>query len=256
MQETKVLHEQYKSKVSEIDAMIHNFKTSGIPFGNQERNSLKLFELEGKAFNVKSFRIPNIINQVAYKFFRKSKAQRSFEYANKLKELGVGTPQPIAYYEYKTLFLFQRSYYISEQLECDLTYRELTRDLNFPDHETILRAFTRFTFKLHQNNINFLDHSPGNTLIKKVDNEYRFYLVDLNRMEFKTMGFDTRIHNFARLTIHKSIVKTMSDEYAKCSGEDYQKVYSKMWQLTQDFQERFHKKRRLKKKLKFWKKNN
>lgn len=234
---------------------ILNFETKGKPFGNQDRNSLKLFKLNGKTINVKSFRIPNIINQIAYRFFRKSKAQRSFEYGNWLKSLDIGTPQPIAYYEFKTWLLFKKSYYISEQQDCDLTYRELTTDFDYPDHETILRAFTRFTYSLHKKNVHFLDHSPGNTLIKKVGSDYEFYLVDLNRMEFKELDFEARIKNFSKLTIHKFMIEIMSDEYAKCSGEDYNKVFDLMWTSTEEFQNKYHRKRRLKNKLKFWKKS-
>tara|TARA_R110000868_G_scaffold1389_6_gene10702 strand:- start:3251 stop:4009 length:759 start_codon:yes stop_codon:yes gene_type:complete len=244
-----VIQDGFINYKASIDGFINDFETKGIPFGNQDRNSLKLFQLNDLTLNIKSFRIPNIINQIAYRFFRKSKAQRSFEYANKLIKLDVGTPQPIAFYEFKTSFLFKKSFYVSEHLNCDLTYRELTTNFDYPDFENILRAFTRFTFKLHEKNIQFLDHSPGNTLIKKVGNEYKFYLVDLNRMEFKSMDFETRIKNFSRLTIHKSMVEVMSDEYAKCSGEDYNKIFDLMWKETEVFQEKFHRKRRLKKKL-------
>jgi len=248
-----VIHDDFEQDKVKIDGFILNFDIQGEAFGNQQRNSLKLFKLNGHLVNIKSFRIPNFINQIAYNFFRKSKAQRSFEYANKLTKLNIGTPQPIAYYEFKTPFLFKKSYYISAHLRYDLTYRELTTDLNYPDHETILRDFTKFTYKLHENGINFLDHSPGNTLIKKVNGMYLFYLVDLNRMEFKTMDFETRIKNFARLTIHKPMVEVMSDEYAKCSGEDYNKVFNLMWHETEDFQTKYHRRRRLKNKIKFWK---
>ena len=244
-----VIQDEFVKYKANIDGFINDFETKGIPFGNQDRNSLKLFQLNDLTLNIKSFRIPNIINQIAYRFFRKSKAQRSFEYANKLLELKIGTPQPIAYYEFKSLFLFKKSYYISEQLECDLTYRELTTELNYPDHENILRAFTRFTFEMHEKNIQFLDHSPGNTLIKKVGNDYKFYLVDLNRMEFKSMDFETKIKNFSRLTTHKSMVEVMSDEYAKCSGEDYTKIFDLMWKETEVFQEKYYRKKRLKKKF-------
>ena len=164
----RVIHTDYKLHVSLLDDCIKDFDQTGIPFGNQDRNSLKLFKLDDKIINVKSFKIPNVINQIAYKFFRKSKAQRSFEYASKLKTLGIGTPNPIAFYEFKTTLFFKKSFYVSAHQDYDITYRELTTDLNYPDHELILRAFTRFTFELHQNNINFLDHSPGNTLIKKI----------------------------------------------------------------------------------------
>ncbi|QDO93954.1 Kdo domain containing protein [Formosa sediminum] len=232
---------------------IINYDTKGENFGNQKRNSLRLFKLGAQTINIKSFKVPNIVNQIAYKFFRKSKAQRSYEYASKLIDLGIQTPEPIGYYEFTSLFLFKKSYYISTQLDCDLTYRELTRDLNYPEHDRILRAFTRFTFTLHERNIKFLDHSPGNTLIKKEGDAYHFYLVDLNRMEFKPMSFEERIKNFSRLTTHKSMVKTMSDEYAKLSGEDFNTVYSLMWQETKAFQDKSTQKKALKKKLRFWK---
>ena len=249
-----VIHNDYLAHKETLDSYIKNFGAKGKPFGNQDRNSLKLFDLDGKTINVKSFKVPNIFNQIAYKFFRKSKAQRSFEYANKLMELGVGTPQPIAYYEFTTLLLFKKSYYISEQLETEYTYRDLTQDFSIPHYEDILRAFTRFTFQLHENNILFLDHSPGNTLIKVNGKDFKFYLVDLNRMEFKPLDFDTRIKNFARLVTKKKMIEIMSDEYAKCIGKSFEDVFNPMWQYTNEFQEKFHRKRRLKKKLKFWKK--
>lgn len=253
MKRNNTIHIDFKSNNAFFDDIINNFDTKGEDFGNQDRNSLKLFQLDNKTINVKSFKVPHLINQIAYRFFRKSKAQRSFEYANKLKNLNIGTPQPIAYYEFKTPLLFKKSYYISDQIDCDYTYRELTTDFNIPNYDEILRAFTRFTFDLHEKGVHFLDHSPGNTLIKKTEKGYDFYLVDLNRMEFKPLDFETRIKNFSKLTIHKSMVDVMSDEYAKCSGEDYNKILNLMWHETEAFQEKYHRKRRLKKKLKFWK---
>ncbi|WP_418513247.1 lipopolysaccharide kinase InaA family protein [Corallibacter sp.] len=238
----------------DIENCINNFSVSGTLLSGGDRNSLKTFKVKGKVLNIKSFKIPNLVNQVVYKFFRKSKAQRSFEYASKLMALNVGTPQPIAYYEKTTFFLFKNSYYVSEHLDYDITYRELMLNLDYPNNEKILRAFTRFTYNLHKKGINFLDHSPGNTLIQINNGDYKFYLVDLNRMEFKHMSFNTRIRNFERLSVHESVVRIMSDEYAKCSGEDFQKIFNLMWSSTQKFQDKFYRKIRLKKKLLFWRK--
>ena len=252
MKEKKVFNDSFNDDFKRnLNNIIHDFDT--IDGGEGDRNIIKIVKLQDLKINIKAFKIPNIFNQIAYKYFRKSKAQRSFEYAEKLIQLGVGTPMPIAYFEYKSLFLFKKSFYVSEQLDCDITYRELTKDFNYPDYDNVLRAFTRFTFQLHEKGIHFLDHSPGNTLIKKVGNEYNFYLVDLNRMDFGDLDFDTRIKNFARLTIHKSMVEVMSDEYAKCSGEDYDKIFNLMWNETEAFQEKFNRKKRIKKRLKFWK---
>jgi len=252
---TKQIHDNFKQNQAFLDDIITNYDTKGEDFGNQDRNSLKLFQLDDQTLNVKSFRIPNLINQIAYRFFRKSKAQRSFEYGKWLQSLDIGTPQPVAYYEFKTPFLFKKSYYISEQLDCELTYRELTTDFEYPNHEEILRAFTRFTYKLHKKEVHFLDHSPGNTLIKKVGDDYKFYLVDLNRMEFKPLDFDTRIKNFSKLTTHKFMVEIMSDEYAKASGEHYDAIFNLMWTYTEEFQDRYHRKKRLKNKILFWRRS-
>jgi hypothetical protein len=245
----KYLKGDFKRKLTKI---IEDFDT--LEGGVGDRNIIKIINLDNVNLNIKEFKIPNLINKIVYNFIRKSKAQRSFEFANKLTDLGVGTPKPIAYFEFKSLLFFNRSFYISEQLDCDMTYRELTKDFNIPNFEHILRAFTRFTYKLHEKGIQFLDHSPGNTLIQLNNGDYQFFLVDLNRMKFKSLDFKTRIKNFSKLTIHKSMIEVMSDEYAKCTGEDYNKIFNLMWHETQAFQEKFHRKKLLKKKLKFWKK--
>jgi hypothetical protein len=127
---------------------------------------------------------------------------------------------------------------------------------DFPDRENILRQFTRFSFDLHEKGIEFLDHSPGNTLIKKnAGGNYDFFLVDLNRMEFHDkMDFDLRMKNLSHLTPKKEMIAIMSNEYSKLySAQSETKIFNKMWFYTNDFQERFAKKRLLKKKMKFWK---
>ena len=240
----------------EIIYVVNNFNSEGILFGDGERNKIKLFELEGKTINIKSFKTPHLINKIAYKYFRKSKARRSFEYATTLLEKGIGTPQPIAYFENQDFIGLKDSYYVSEHLQCDLTYRELVEIPDFPDNENILRQFAQFSFDLHEKGIEFLDHSPGNTLIKKTtEGNYDFFLVDLNRMNFHdSMDFDSRMKNLSHLTPKKEMIAVMSNEYSKLyPAQTESEIFEKMWFYTNDFQERFAKKRRLKKKLKFWK---
>ena len=234
---------------------VNDFDLEGTLFGDGKRNKIKLFDLEGTQINIKSFKVPNLINTIAYKYFRKSKARRSFEFANILLENKIGTPQPIAYFENSNFLGLKDSYYISEHLDCDLTFRELVQIPDFPENEIILRQFTRFSYNLHQKGIEFLDHSPGNTLIKKGNNgNYEFFLVDLNRMEFhKSMSFEVRIKNLCRLTPRKEMVAIMSNEYAIISGESEQLINETLWKMTEKFQYNLARKKRLKKKLKFWK---
>ena len=190
-----------------------------------------------------------------YRYFRKSKAKRSFEYATFLNEKAIGTPQPIAYFENFDAIGLNESYYISEHLDCDLTFRELVQIPDFPQNEVILRKFTQFCFLLHQKGIEFKDHSPGNTLIKKNEaGDYDFYLVDLNRMDFhQKMSFELRMKNLSHLTPKKEMIAIMSNEYAKVSGEKEEVIFETLWKFTEEFQYRFHRKKRFKKKLKFWK---
>lgn len=236
--------------------MVENFNKTGENFIIGKRNSIKIFDFQDKKVNIKSFKVPHLINKIAYKYFRKSKAKRSFEYATILLEKGIGTPKPIAYFENYDIIGLKDSYYVSEHLQCDLTFRELVEIPDYPENDTILREFTKFSFDLHQKGIEFMDHSPGNTLIKKRNEGiYDFFLVDLNRMDFhETMDFDSRMENLSHLTPKKEMIKVMSNEYAKLyTNQTESEIFEKMWFFTNDFQERFAKKKRLKKKLKFWK---
>lgn len=246
------ISEDYKAFQKELVHIVENFSSEGQKFGNQKRNSLKTFTLGDETVNVKSFRVPHFINKIAYRFFRKSKAQRSFEFAHALLKKGIKTPYPIAYFQEKSGLFFGESYYISHHLKYDLTYRDLIHNKDYPDRDAILKAFTHFTFKLHENGVEFLDHSPGNTLIIKKDNgEYDFYLVDLNRMKFHDkMDYATRIKNFERLTPDKEMVRKMSQEYAVLIGKDFETVFKDMWAVTENFQKHHQRRRNLKKKLK------
>jgi hypothetical protein len=248
-----IFAETDKRKKETILNYLRNFNSEGESLNDGQRNSIKIFDLEAQKINIKSFKIPNAVNKIVYRFFRKSKAERSFEYANHLVLNKIGTPFPIAFAENKSGLTFKESYYVSEHLDCDLTFRELVTNPNYPNHEEILRAFTRFTFKLHEQEIEFLDHSPGNTLIQLNNGDYKFFLVDLNRMNFKKLNFEERMKNFARLTPKKEMIEVMANEYAHLMNKPEVEVFEKMWLFTNQFQEKFQRKKELKKKLKFWK---
>lgn len=242
---------QQEEKIKDI---LRNFEDSGELLNDGTRNKIKLYELDGVKINIKSFKIPNAVNKIAYRFLRKSKAERSFEYAHRLLQKDIGTPHPVAYAEDKAGPFFLSSFYVSEHMQYDLRYKDLVENHGISNWEEILRAFTRFTFSLHEKNIEFLDHSPGNTLIQIKNGRCDFFLVDLNRMSFRELDFEARMKNFSRLTPEMEMVQIMADEYSNLYGRTSAEVFEKMWFYTQEFQEKFQRKRRLKKKLKFWKK--
>jgi len=245
----------YTGDKNAIRNCIKQFDSNGRNFDIRNRNSLKLFEVDQQIINIKSFKKPNIINSIAYRYIRPSKAQRSLEYAQKLLEKGIGTPQPIAYFEERRSFGFRKSFYVSEHLNYDLTYRELVIDPKYKDYESILEGFAAFTYSLHTHGILFLDHSPGNTLIKrKQDGSYDFYLVDLNRMKFKILDYSSRIKNFERLSKVENHIRITANAYATLSGDSPEEVYKDMRAYVLEYQTRFKRKKRWKKKIKFWRK--
>ena len=215
-----------------------------------DRNKIKVVTYQGEKLVVKSFRTPNFINKIAYRFFRKSKAARSFYNAQYLEQHGIGTPSPIAFLEQLTALGLHESYYVSAYANHDFTYREIINDDQLQDKENILKQFSKFMYDMHEAGIYFLDHSPGNTLIKKVGGDYKFSLVDLNRMKFYDIPYEDRLKNFERLSPKKEMYEVMGAEYALLSEQDPQTTIETMWKYTQQFQEAFHRKKRMKKKIK------
>ena len=237
-------HPNYEAKKTEILEFIEHFDHKGKDVLKGDRNEIKCFEFDDEKINIKSFKVPNVFNSMIYKFIRKSKSKRSFEYAKKLLDYKILTPFPIAYIEEFSSIGLQKSYYVSRHITYDFDFRELIHKPEFPDRVNILQQFTEFTFKLHENNINFFDHSPGNTLIVKKNHlKYDFYLIDLNRMSFERMDFHKRMHNFRRLWLSKTMVKIMAETYSKLYKKGLYETHDLMLKYSRDFQRKIDRKK-------------
>ena len=90
--------------------LIRSYQSEGNTFW-KKRNTIKIFEKDGISWNIKSFKIPHIVNKFAYRYLRKSKARRSFEHAQKLVSLDILTPEPLGYVENSTAIGLGSSYY-------------------------------------------------------------------------------------------------------------------------------------------------
>jgi len=220
----------------------------GVPLVEVGRNTIKKVDLGELTINVKKFKIPILIQALIYQFFRKSKAQRSFEHSLKLNGMGIDTPAPVAYWEeYK--FGLKRSFYVSVQLDYDLDFRILNHRLDWPNRDGILREFTKFTYLMHQKGVLFKDHSPGNTLIIEEPNgSYHFYLIDLNRMRFKPLNREERIKNFSRLWLSRHMISVMAPVYAKLTNDSAESVEADMIKYGRKFRKYIIRKRLRRKK--------
>ncbi len=184
------------------------------------RNILKTTQFQGENLVVKSFQIPHLLNKIVYGTIRKSKAQRSFEYAQKLKSLGICTPQPVGYYEIQNGLLFGTSYYVSQLSKCRYTINDLVVQNDFPEREQILADLALFTAKLHDLGILHLDYSAENILFDRIDDKTRLELVDLNRMRFCKIDLQIGCQNFERLNFDSESLTLLAKVYAKARHFD------------------------------------
>ena len=240
-------YSHYKDDIIEI---LKNFTSQGTLIGNANRNTVKYFPIKDRKINFKSFKQPNSFNRMVYQYFRKSKARRSFEYAHVLLAKNFNTPQPIAFLENHTFLGLSSSFYISEHLGDTFTLRDVLGNPDFKEREKIIKTYTLLMFELHESGIEFIDNSSANFLIRKTDDAYTFFMVDLNRMNFhKELVLSKRLQNFSRLTNDIGIIEIISAEYGLLVGISKEYCYRAIIDVL--FKQQF--KLKLKKKLKFYK---
>ncbi len=244
-------HPDYASQKDLIFKLAQGFHNEGELLIKGSRNIIKTNFLDTEKVNIKYFKTPHAVNSLVYSWLRPSKAKRSFEYAQYLLERDILTPFPIAYIEEKAATGLKESFYICRHIDYDFTFRELIHNPLFENRREILEQFTEFTFKMHENRVNFLDHSPGNTLIvNKGGGKYDFYLIDLNRMKFEDMDIEVRMDNFKKLWLSRTMVKIIAQKYALLSGQPYEKLHAILLKKTLAFKRKITKKKYLKRKLK------
>ena len=204
-------------KYSELQPFIRELPSLFSTFGDvlyEGRNTIKVFKVNDMLINVKSFKNPIFINRVVYRFFRKSKAERSFNYALRLLDRNVNTPEPVAYVEILENGLFTRSYYVSVHEIVDGTMKDIYHQ-SADESRDLVKAFTLFTARLHDKGIFHKDYSPGNILYRKNVAGYEFLLVDLNRIKFKRMNIFDSCRSFCKIRIDVNMQNFIAKEYAK-----------------------------------------
>lgn len=183
------------------------------------RNKLKVFDVDGLEINVKRYRIPIFINRLIYTFIRKPKGVRAFEYPARLEKAGIETPEPIAYIQENRSGLIRYSYFVSVQSPYPNDMYHFGEE-DADSCRDFIEAFAREMARCHEAGILHRDLSPGNILYDKIDGEYKFTVVDINRMGFGKVDVRTGCLNFARLWGQPRFFRILAEEYAKARHAD------------------------------------
>lgn len=205
---------------SQIDSLCQTLRERGLPPDvrviYRARNIVAAWRPnpDTEEVNIKSFKVPHIINRVVYGNIRKSKARRSYLYAKRLLELGFHTPRPYAYVElFGRGHTLERSYYVSEQLpDCWHETRSIERR---PDFDRLVRALALWACQLARCGVLVKDFSPGNVLMRDDGaGEWEFALVDLNRMAFDVDDKYRLVERAGRLFDSEQGTRLFADIYA------------------------------------------
>ena len=176
----------------------------------KKRNTIKLL---GSELVVKRFAAPRFPNNIIYRLFRKSKAERSYIYAQRLKDI---TPEPVYWKNIIKHGVIKESYYVNRLSKLPYTFMMLSKDMHFPHRERHLQDVARFTARLHKQGIIHNDYSGGNILF---DDEGHIEMVDLNRVSFnRKVDIKSGCRNFERLDIEPAACEIMGKAYAKEMG--------------------------------------
>lgn len=185
------------------------------------RNTIRLLAQEGELLAAKRFRQPGALQGILYAHIRRSKARRSFEHAVRLISLGIGTPQPVAWSEYRRKGRLTDSFYVSRYSDLKPLSEFAAR---FPDTASrpVLDAFARFVAELHEKGIDHRDFNQGNILCgySPEKGQWRFELIDINRMRFLDRPLTPRqcMINLRRLSCPAPAFLYILDRYAEVRG--------------------------------------
>lgn len=212
-----VVHPKYESLRAWLEELPSAFVQQGEVI-YEERNQIRRMDVDGLAVVVKRFHKPALANRIVYSFFRKPKAVRAYENALELLKRGVATPEPVGYVLCGK-GLLEESYLVTLRSKFEHTFYDF-RDGIIAGKEDLIAAFARYVAQVHDAGVLHKDLSPGNILYGKEKGEWRFELVDVNRMRFGSIPSREGCYNLCRLWGKSDFFETLSPTYAKARGID------------------------------------
>lgn len=204
----------------------------------KKRNLVARFRHEGLTLMVKRFKRVNVVQQVVYTFFRKSKAQRAYLFAEAFRQRDIETPRRVAYMEQRRWGLFSVGYFVSLEAEGTETHL-LLREVKAFSHE-LADALAAHIVKMHSRGVLHGDLNLSNFLCQEPPDGYRFTMIDINRSHF-TDGWPTDeqcLENMVRLTHRRDLYEYLVRSYARQRQWDETQTADKALRLLDRFEHR------------------
>lgn len=218
-----VIHPSYIAIAPELKRLAEEEYTPDKVFCDN-RNKVVLVTVGGKQLVLKKYKPANLFTGLVYTLFRKTKARRAYDHALRLLDAGFDTPFPVAYFEKRRWGLFRDGYFISEYAElpsaADFFYGDRS---DRAEHEFLAESLSKFTLKLHLEGIIPLDFNMSNILMKKEGKDYRFVLIDINRMKFgRVPRLREAMRSFFQLGTYPHDHLSLLVPYTSARGYDFE----------------------------------
>lgn len=147
--------------------------------------------------------------------FLPGKAFKSWQGACALVERDIETPPPVAYLEKRKGLRLEQSFFLAERIKGFQEIRFLFRQLPSLELRQLLAALSQYLSFCHKQGILHHDLSDGNILVGKDERgEFRFYLVDTNRIKVKhRIGLLEKVKSLIRLGIPPEFQRFFLEQY-------------------------------------------
>jgi hypothetical protein len=171
------------------------------------RNTLTRVSIGGCEAVAKAFPAPRTLLKRLQRVGRDSKAVRAYDHAERMRHLGIGTPEPFAALEAGD----GRAWYLCAWADGCTTLRHLPRQTG-PEMEPLCRAVGAFVGRMHRLGAFHFDSTPGNLLLQPGAGEPRFLVVDCNRMRFGRVGAWAGLGSLVQLDGHGRLLESYCAE--------------------------------------------
>lgn len=212
------------------------------------RNTIKKVAFASHDFIVKSFGLPNIFNLMLYGFFRDSKAKRSYHNAVSLLKAKIPTAIPVAYLEKYKIGFLRQCYFIALEVKYDYDFHDINFERITSKPDLFLR-FAEFSFRMHQAGFLHLDYTPGNILIKEESHDYKFTVIDINRMRIGHVSWQEGAESLGKIYFKEQWMEIVATRYSELTNISRDEI----WGRIKKSRIAFERKKKLKKFLRFWK---
>ena len=213
---TKVA-EDYPQLFSFVDQLPFNFEQLGEQIF-KNRNAIRRIVVEGEAFVVKEFCLPHRFNRFVYRWFRATKAARSFRNAEWFRAAGVGSPEPIGFCDTGSTLFIGHCYYVCRQSMLRYNFRDLNDET--PQLLEVLHAVGETAARMNDHGWWHKDFSGGNVLWDITSRGVAVELIDLNRLRIGTLSPERGVLNLAALRPPKSWRLPLVEGYAAVRNAD------------------------------------